>query len=597
MDGSPKEGVTLETHELGNSLAGDLSQAISCLEKLDNSYLDNKQDLEALQERLIGGQFRLAVLGQFKRGKSTLLNALLGDALLPTDILPVTAIPTFIRYSDVVSGCVHFTNGAEPINLTASGSQDLIDLLSRYVTESGNPNNHHQVERVEIGHPAKLLQQGVILIDTPGIGSTHKHNTEVAYQILPQCDAALFLVSPDPPITEVELDYLKEICQQLPRTFYLLNKIDFLSEKEQVASLKFLADQLSPLLNGVPQILPVSARKGLDARLAGDQRAWEKSGMAQVDQNLIDFFAREKQQILQDSLKRRTYDQLERICLQLQLSLSALMLPEEELKQRIDRFRQTLPDVEREKLAAEDVLSGDLKRIEKKLSMEVENVRKRGKEKITSQLEGHFQSISDTEELERLVRATLNEEIPPFFAAEMRQVADIIRREATALLSLHQNRSNSLIEKVRQNAAELFEIPYHAPSATESYTTFTVPSWSSDLFISDMDPLGQRLSRKFMTYKFRHRRTISRLRDEGRKLLSQNVEQINWTLRRGLEESFRQYGAGLAEQLNKTISATRAAMEVALQKSETQAFETASQELDLKQALVELQEIQSRLAS
>jgi ribosome biogenesis GTPase A len=599
MSKLPEEDVAHEVQEqrLHNTLEGSLTQAISCVDSLGNAYLDNYNELNSLQKRLVAGQFRLAVLGQFKRGKSTLINALLGDTLLPTDILPVTAIPTFIAYADVVCAQVHFITEADPIHFSTSGNQSLADFLSDYVTETGNPDNHRQVERVEIGHPAQLLRQGVVLIDTPGIGSTHKHNTEVAYQILPQCDAALFLVSPDPPITEVELDYLKEICQQLPRTFYLLNKIDFLSEKERIASLRFLGDQLSVLLDGVPQIIPVSARNGLAARLTGDQQSWKNSGMQLVEQSLIDFFAREKQQTLQDSLRRRICDQLVHVCLQLQLSLSALMLSDEELTQRIDKFRQSLPDIEREKLAAEDVLSGDLKRVEGKLSQEINNVRKRAKEKILHQLEVYFQTIADTEELERLVRTSLGAEIPQFFAPEMRRVADVIQLEATNLLSLHQDRSNRLIEKVRKIAADIFDIPYRAPTAAESYTTFSGPSWSSDLFISDMDPLGQRISRKFLTHKFRHRRTISRLRDEGRKLINQNVEQISWTLRLGLEESFRQYGAGLTEQLDKTISATRAAMEVALKKSETQAFETASQELYLKQTLAKLQEIQHSLES
>jgi GTPase Era involved in 16S rRNA processing len=133
-----------------------------------------------------------------------------------------------------------------------------------------------KVSRVEISHPAPLLQQGVVLIDTPGVGSTLKHNTEVAHQILSQCDAALFLVSPDPPITEMELDYLQQIKQQLPRTFYLLNKVDFLDENEKKVSLRFLADQLSRFYSSAPQVLPISARKGLQARQSGDETGWRK---------------------------------------------------------------------------------------------------------------------------------------------------------------------------------------------------------------------------------------------------------------------------------------------------------------------------------
>jgi len=585
----------LETAEGKVSLTEVLVQAQECLDGLDDDYIVGRSELISLQNRLETGQFRLAVLGQFKRGKSTLLNALLGDKLLPTDILPVTAIPTFIGRSENIDVLVDFDTDTEPIKFLPSPDRSIGDFLDEYVTEKGNPNNQRQVTRVVIGHPAEILKQGVILIDTPGIGSTHKHNTEVAYQVLPQCDAALFLVSPDPPITEIELDYLKEIRQHLPQTFFILNKIDFLDEQERTASLRFLADQLTPLCDGIPQILAVSARRGLEARLSGDTAGWRDSGMLQVEQNLIDFFAREKQTILQESLQRRIRDQLNSIHMQLGLSLSALMLPEAELKKRIEKFRQSIPDVEREKEASEDILSGDLKRVTKRLNEEVEKVRTQAKEQIVGPLENFVQTIVDTEELERLVRDTLAEEIPVFFTPAMRKVADIVGVEATKLLALHQQRSNQLIEQVRQVAAELFDIPYHAPSAGRSYTRFELSGWSNDLFISDMDPLGQRFSRKFFTQKYRRKKTVKRLREEGIKLLNQNVEQINWALRRGLDESFRQFGMELSEQLEKTITATREAMEVALSQSESQAQVTASKEIKLRQAIGKVQKILNQL--
>ncbi|MDX2480231.1 MAG: dynamin family protein [Desulfuromusa sp.] len=589
------EQVDLDGPKSKVGLIEILTQARECLDGLDDDYSDGKSELESLQSRLVAGQFRLAVLGQFKRGKSTLLNALLGEELLPTDILPVTAIPTFIGSSAEIDVQVSFDTEAEPVTFPLSSGQSLGDFLTEYVTEAGNPNNHRQVKRVDVSHPAEILKQGIVLIDTPGIGSTHKHNTEVAYQVLPQCDAAIFLVSPDPPITEIELDYLKEIQQYLPRTFFLLNKVDFLDEKEKNVSLRFLADQLAPLCDGVPPVLPISARKGLEARLSGDVDGWKNSGMQQVEQNLIDFFAREKQQILHNSLQRRICDQINSINMQLQLSLSALMLPEAELKQRIEQFRQSLPAVEREKEAAKDILSGDLQRLVERLNKEVEEVRVQAKEKIIGKLETHIQSVADTEELERQVRETLAREMPLFFAPAMRKVAEIVRAEATELLTLHQQRSNRLIEQVRQIAAELFDIPYHAPSAGRSYTMFEMSGWSHDLFISDMDPLGQRFSRKFFTHKFRHKRTVNRLREGGRKLLNQNVEQINWALRRGLDANFCQFGAELSDQLERTITAIRKAMEVALQKSESQAYQTASMEIKLKQTQGKLQEILSQM--
>ncbi|MEA3362016.1 MAG: dynamin family protein [Thermodesulfobacteriota bacterium] len=587
----------LEQDELGDNigLIGLLNQSILSLDGLDDDYADGRSEMESLQARLLAGQFRLAVLGQFKRGKSTLLNALLGDKLLPTDILPVTAIPTFISAAESVDVLVDFENDVDPVKFTPSSDSPLGGFLADFVTEEGNPHNQRQVERVEIGHPSAILKQGVVLIDTPGIGSTHKHNTEVAYRILPQCDAALFLVSPDPPITEIELDYLKEIRQRLPQTFFILNKIDFLDEQEKTDSLRFLADQLAPLCDGVPLVLAVSARMGLEARLSGDAAGWKESGMQQVEQNLIDFFAREKQQTFQESLQRRLGDQLSHTIMQLQLSLKALLLPEADLKQRIEKFRQSIPDVEREKEASEDILSGDFKRVITRLNKEVEKVRTRAKKDIIDPLENLVQTVADTEELERLARESLAQNISVFFAPAIREVADIVRSEATELLTLHQQRSNRLIEQVRQVAAELFDIPYHVPSAGRSHTKFEIAGWSNDLFVSDMDPFGQRLSRKFFTQKFRRKKTVKRLREEAHKLLNQNVEQINWALRRGLDERFRLFGVELSEQLEKTIIATRKAMEVALSQSESQSHKTASQEVKLKQALGKLEKVLKQL--
>ena len=567
-------------------LADLLNRALTCLDSLGDDYTDYRAGLEELRQRLSSGRFRLAVLGQFKRGKSTLLNALLGENLLPTDILPVTAIPTYILPGERLEAEVFFeAEERSPIRFVPSAERSLADFLGEYVTEAGNPNNRLQVDRVEINHPAPLLQQGVVLVDTPGIGSTHRHNTEVAYRILPQCDAALFLVSPDPPITEAELEYLKDIHQSLPRTFFLLNKVDFLDEQERLASLQFLSEQLRPICQGVPQILDISARKGLKARLDEDPEGWKKSGMRRVEKSLVEFFAHEKKQVFCESLQRRVHDQLNNLHLQLQLSLSALLLPETELKDKIAQFRQSLPAIEREKQAAEDILSGDHDRIVTRLNEEVAQIRARAREAILARLESQFLTLADTEELERVCRDILKDEIPVFFAPEMRKVGQTIQQEAIQLLTLHQQRCDELIEKVRQLAAELFAIPYQAPAARQSYLSYETPSWSSQLFISDMDPIGQKLSRKFLTRKYRHRKTVKRLREEGTRLLGLNVEQISWTLRRGIDESFRKYQAQLGEQLDKTVSATREAMEIALNKNESLASINAAREIRLSKAI------------
>lgn len=203
----------------------------------------NERSIEALEElgdRLRQGRFHLAVLGQFKRGKSTFLNALLGETILPSAVVPLTAIPTFISHGERLRCSVFFLEEKGPVEVSPSGSEELKSFLATYVTEEGNPNNTMGVERVEVFHPSEILGKGVVLIDTPGIGSTFRHNTEATLNFLPQCDAAVFLVSADPPITEVEVQFLKEVKARVARLFFILNKVDYLSEDDCAHALGFL---------------------------------------------------------------------------------------------------------------------------------------------------------------------------------------------------------------------------------------------------------------------------------------------------------------------------------------------------------------------
>jgi predicted GTPase len=97
------------------------------------------------------------------------------------------------------------------------------------VAEEANPRNQLKVARVELLYPAAILADGTVLIDTPGVGSTLSHNTEAARQVLPEYDAALFALSVDPPITEVELEYLDAVTAKVTRVFHVLNKVDYLA--------------------------------------------------------------------------------------------------------------------------------------------------------------------------------------------------------------------------------------------------------------------------------------------------------------------------------------------------------------------------------
>jgi len=192
--------------------------------------------------------------------------AVLGHPILPAALVPLTSIPTLLRPGEQRGLTVFYRDERPAHDFAAVTDAELSALLSDFVTESGNPKNERGVRQVEVSHPAEVLQEGVVLIDTPGIGSTFTHNTETTLRFLPECDAALFVVSADPPITEVEVQFLKRVRSHVARLFFVLNKADYLSEAERPTAVSFFQAVLREELSiDPPQVFCVSTRLGVEA--------------------------------------------------------------------------------------------------------------------------------------------------------------------------------------------------------------------------------------------------------------------------------------------------------------------------------------------
>jgi GTPase SAR1 family protein len=176
---------------------------------------NSKTKTQLICDKLKADVFSLVVVGQFKRGKTTFINALLGKDFLPTAIIPLTSIITILKYGVELKINVFFEN---------NNRKDIsVDELKLYVTEKHNPKNEKGVDRVEIFYPSDYLKNGVQIIDTPGVASVHEHNTKTTYEYLPNADVAVFLISVDPPITQAELHFLKDIKNLVVKTFFIQN--------------------------------------------------------------------------------------------------------------------------------------------------------------------------------------------------------------------------------------------------------------------------------------------------------------------------------------------------------------------------------------
>jgi len=200
----------------------DPDPLLAALDEL--SALGGEADRAALAElrsRLRDRRLRVLVAGEAKRGKSTLVNALLGRAVLPTGVTPLTALATTVRYGRNERVTAVFRDGR------TEGFP--VPALEDLVTERGNPGNCRNLASVTVAVDAPLLARGVELVDTPGTGSVYAHNTAEAELALETMDAAVFVLTADPPVSATERELMSRVAGLSVSMFVVLNKADYLA--------------------------------------------------------------------------------------------------------------------------------------------------------------------------------------------------------------------------------------------------------------------------------------------------------------------------------------------------------------------------------
>jgi hypothetical protein len=144
-----------------------------------NGLVEFRLRIDALASRLEEDTFEVALFGRVSSGKSSLLNALLGTDILPVGVNPITAVPTKLRYGKTLKAAVAYGDGRS--------AQVPVEELARLVTEQGNPGNLKNIVRAVMEVPSPRLKDGIMLVDTPGLGSLAKRGAAETLAYLPSC--------------------------------------------------------------------------------------------------------------------------------------------------------------------------------------------------------------------------------------------------------------------------------------------------------------------------------------------------------------------------------------------------------------------------
>ncbi len=412
---------------------------------------------EELREKINLNVFNLVVVGQFKRGKTSLINALLGVDVLPVAVVPLTSIVTIMTWGEALRIKVHFNDGRV--------SEIEPESLSEYVTEKGNPKNVKAVREVIVTYPSPYLRDGVRLIDTPGVGSIYQHNTDVAYQYLPRSDAALFLLSVDQPMSRAELDFLKDVKEYSHKIFFLLNKADYLSEVDLKEAVEFSRSALKDNLGFEVMLFAVSARLALEGKLRATDELVQQSMLPQFTQTLHAFLMEEKGNVLVRSAASNLQRTLLQARFELELELRTLDAPLDELQKKIAIFEEKKREVMLQKQDFDILLDAETKKLSKNmLDDDISRLRKDLLEHEQAHLEEKFSAMKSlpSRELRSALEQTIIDHVRQAYNSWRALEDERLAKAFEVICRRYASKINDTVDSLMKFSSDLFEIPFEA---------------------------------------------------------------------------------------------------------------------------------------
>ena len=271
---------------------------LALLKKTELFYADNEDEgkvevFQSLQKNLEDGEFSIVVVGEFSAGKSTLLNALMGQKILPSFSGETTATVNFLRHKDRATqgerGKIYYKDGQ-----TRELQDVSLDIINKYVSTKGD-DVAKTIEHLDLYLDSKFLEDGVTLVDSPGLNGIAEGHKEITEQQILKSNASIFVFNSDHPGSKTDFEFLYELQKKVKTIIFVLNKIDTIKEEEGntvevvVDSLKKNYKKQFPEAETIPEIWPVAAFPALMARSGEGEGQEYDSRLQPFEERLLKF--------------------------------------------------------------------------------------------------------------------------------------------------------------------------------------------------------------------------------------------------------------------------------------------------------------------
>ncbi len=329
-----------------------------------------QKEIEELSGKLEGGRFYLVVIGLFKRGKSSLINALLGQELAPVAVTPLTSAITFFEYDAQTSARIYLNDERNfPV---------AINEIAGYIAEEYNPGNKKNVRYLKVFCNNPILKK-MIIVDTPGLGSLFDHNTNTTMDFLPRIDAALFVLGADLPVSKADVEFLTEVNNMIPKVLFVLNKSDLLASED----LEKITDYNRKMLKTVYgngnkdiEIIPVSVRDYFIKRDASDNRNPDPGNIRLLNDKIEQSIVVSRDEILVHKGATRLYALADELSALLKVKSDTLQMPLNELEYKRKAMQSSIDFLMAGKEDFTAVINNRIKQLQDKITETAENKRK-----------------------------------------------------------------------------------------------------------------------------------------------------------------------------------------------------------------------------